>query len=233
MCEIARIKSGDKFGRLTVIREDGFYTYPCGAKAVLYLCRCDCGTFKTIPSGNLRSGNTKSCGCLAKDRMTARKSRNTDSPTYAISTMDSFVPQFKTLKGGATSSQIMDLVNADSLEEALQKTFPFWWEYKARNEINNFRRMKDGYVFSANDSCDLCGQRGSTIVHHIVPLDQLGGNEIENILFVCRSCHKKAHNLLDNGMRDEYYKFCRNRQQQNNLIKNCAKDKDDQKRWSN
>jgi hypothetical protein len=30
----------------------------------LWLCRCDCGGQTTVPGGALRSGNTKSCGCL-------------------------------------------------------------------------------------------------------------------------------------------------------------------------
>jgi hypothetical protein len=29
-----------------------------------YLCRCDCGTEKVVFMGNLRSGKSKSCGCL-------------------------------------------------------------------------------------------------------------------------------------------------------------------------
>ena len=31
---------------------------------VVYRCHCDCGKEKVIRSNNLRSGNTKSCGCL-------------------------------------------------------------------------------------------------------------------------------------------------------------------------
>lgn len=53
------IKSGDKFGRLTVIKDTGkrFYGY------VLWKCKCECGKTKTIASGYLQRG-TKSCGCL-------------------------------------------------------------------------------------------------------------------------------------------------------------------------
>jgi len=32
-----------------------------------WLCRCQCGTEKTIDSGHLGSGDTKSCGCLIRD----------------------------------------------------------------------------------------------------------------------------------------------------------------------
>lgn len=34
-----------------------------------WLCKCDCGNYKVIQGGNLRSGHTKSCGCLQKERV--------------------------------------------------------------------------------------------------------------------------------------------------------------------
>ncbi len=33
------------------------------------LCQCSCGSFKVIEEGNLRRGDTKSCGCFRKERM--------------------------------------------------------------------------------------------------------------------------------------------------------------------
>ena len=131
-----------------------------------------------------------------------------ETPIYSISTIDDLEPQFVTLGDHAQTARILEIVGANNAEEALKITFPFWWESKARLEINNFRRMKDGYMFSTHGVCDLCGCRGNTVVHHIVPLDRLGGNEPENLVFVCRSCHKKAHNLLNGKHMEEYYNFC-------------------------
>ena len=37
-------------------------------RSIYYLCICDCGIEKVIGSNNLQSGNTKSCGCLKKNR---------------------------------------------------------------------------------------------------------------------------------------------------------------------
>lgn len=51
---------GEKFGRLTVIKEDKNKKYA-------YWCRCDCGEVKSIYSKSLRAGRSKSCGCLQKD----------------------------------------------------------------------------------------------------------------------------------------------------------------------
>lgn len=51
--------SGEKYGRLTAIKRNGYLN---GKTA--WLCRCECGNEKTITLNSLRTGNTKSCGCL-------------------------------------------------------------------------------------------------------------------------------------------------------------------------
>jgi hypothetical protein len=52
--------SGQRFGRWTVIKrvEDNHW------KQIMYLCRCDCGWQGKIQARTLRSGDSKSCGCL-------------------------------------------------------------------------------------------------------------------------------------------------------------------------
>jgi len=54
--------TGKKFGKLTVLE----FAEKRG-NTVYWKCVCDCGKEKTIRSGHLTSGNTKSCGCLQKD----------------------------------------------------------------------------------------------------------------------------------------------------------------------
>jgi hypothetical protein len=51
---------GQKYGRLTVKALVGRATHG----QALWLCLCDCGIEKVINHSHLRSGNTKSCGCL-------------------------------------------------------------------------------------------------------------------------------------------------------------------------
>ena len=51
--------SGQRFGRLTVL---GF-SHSNSIKRY-WMCRCDCGKFKTVILSQLRSGMTRSCGCL-------------------------------------------------------------------------------------------------------------------------------------------------------------------------
>ena len=58
------IQSGMRFGRLLVLCENE--KSPKGRR--MFLCRCDCGTEKSIVGSDFSSGNTSSCGCLQKDR---------------------------------------------------------------------------------------------------------------------------------------------------------------------
>ena len=54
--------SGQRFGRLVAIEpaeRQGRYT--------TWLCKCDCGKETVVRTINLRSGNSKSCGCLSRD----------------------------------------------------------------------------------------------------------------------------------------------------------------------
>lgn len=57
---------GQKFGRLTVIREAApliHYTTKRRVAIRMFECRCDCGTVKTVRMFSLRNGATVSCGC--------------------------------------------------------------------------------------------------------------------------------------------------------------------------
>lgn len=55
--------TGQRFGRLTVIKEG---ERSKGGR-VQWLCKCDCGSYKTVTTNNLTSGRTKSCGCLHRE----------------------------------------------------------------------------------------------------------------------------------------------------------------------
>lgn len=51
---------GEKYGILTVLEKLDKTAY--NGKSRVYLCKCDCGNFKEVPTACLSS--TKSCGCL-------------------------------------------------------------------------------------------------------------------------------------------------------------------------
>lgn len=59
--------TGQKFGKLTVVKFLGMIRDSQNRTHSKYLCKCDCGNFTEVRAGNLRSGSVKSCGCIRKD----------------------------------------------------------------------------------------------------------------------------------------------------------------------
>ena len=53
---------GNRYGKLLVISKDEELSGK-GHRAY-WVCKCDCGNYKTVSSKCLRDGKTKSCGCL-------------------------------------------------------------------------------------------------------------------------------------------------------------------------
>lgn len=51
---------GNRYGRWTVLEEGG----RTPARKVMWLCLCDCGRLSEVIGRSLRSGASKSCGCL-------------------------------------------------------------------------------------------------------------------------------------------------------------------------
>lgn len=60
--------TGQKFGRLTAVKFVG----QSAEKRALWECLCDCGNTIIVPGKSLRTGNTKSCGCLNIETATNR-----------------------------------------------------------------------------------------------------------------------------------------------------------------
>lgn len=56
--------AGDVFGRFTVLGPTEPRIKPNGKKTYRVLARCSCGTEKVVYEEKLRSGHTRSCGCL-------------------------------------------------------------------------------------------------------------------------------------------------------------------------
>jgi len=80
-------ETGKRYGRLIVIRKVG---YGKNRKSK-WLCRCDCGAEVVATIDNLKSGGTKSCGCLRRER------------TYLGEGVASFNRMISSMKHGAST----------------------------------------------------------------------------------------------------------------------------------
>jgi len=56
--------TGKRFGKLVAIRP----TEKRDQGRVVWYCKCDCGNTCEVSSHSLTTGNTKSCGCLGKEK---------------------------------------------------------------------------------------------------------------------------------------------------------------------
>jgi|DEB19_MinimDraft_3_1074340.scaffolds.fasta_scaffold80209_2 hypothetical protein len=59
-----KVHLGEKFGRLTTVREAG---RDCN-KNIFWECKCQCGGLIKVRATTLAKGHTRSCGCLRKER---------------------------------------------------------------------------------------------------------------------------------------------------------------------
>ena len=65
----SKIKSGEVYGRLTVIKEVEEHICPGGGKIRMVLCQCSCGSDPVKVSLNsLKRGTTQSCGCYKREK---------------------------------------------------------------------------------------------------------------------------------------------------------------------
>lgn len=68
---------GEKFCRLTVVEFFGTRSYGLtGSSQRLWTCLCECGSRVTAPTAALRSGNTKSCGCLQTESVIKKNTKH-------------------------------------------------------------------------------------------------------------------------------------------------------------
>ena len=62
MCKMIDL-TGKRFGRLWVISKYGHTAY----RRITWLCSCDCGNECVVSGDSLKSGRSRSCGCIRKE----------------------------------------------------------------------------------------------------------------------------------------------------------------------
>lgn len=64
--------TGQRFGRLVAVEPSGRKKWGC----IAWNCICDCGTITELASNTLKSGLTKSCGCLLSETARAASTKH-------------------------------------------------------------------------------------------------------------------------------------------------------------
>lgn len=64
--------TGEKFGRLKVLSFD----HKDKRRQSYYKCQCECGNITVVRANSLTTGNTKSCGCMVRERDKTYRKKN-------------------------------------------------------------------------------------------------------------------------------------------------------------
>lgn len=101
------VNEGQRFARLTVIKEVERRRNKAGVSCRWFLCECDCHNVMAVSLNSLSTGHTKSCGCLVRDTTiktftthghggkTARTGEYRSWATMKTRCYNSNIPQFK------------------------------------------------------------------------------------------------------------------------------------------
>lgn len=70
---------GVRFGDLTIVLEIDRHVKPSGQSSRMVLCKCYCGNTFSCMLFSVKSGKTKSCGCLQKERTSKASTKHSMS----------------------------------------------------------------------------------------------------------------------------------------------------------
>lgn len=182
------IEVGEKFGRWTVINNS--------KKTGFSECECECGTVRNVENSSLRSGISKSCGCISKEfnreqriyldigsiygRLTVIA--HSDKSGYSNCLCEcgnECAVSNNALKNGTTKS--CGCLRSDSASERIKKlnkknVLENHWNWKGGTSTErelamsrrNYKDWRTSVFERDNFTCQKCGQWGRSLhAHHI------------------------------------------------------------------
>lgn len=175
---------GNKYGRLTVIKmldEKG------NRGQLKYLCKCDCGKSHIVTGESLRSGKSKSCGCLKKDFIEKNKfKRNMDRENAMLKI------QYSHIKRRNKSKGFIDILSFDDFcRLSRMKCYYCDAEYS--------RVIEDRY-------CEMKekGKISDTIlkINGLDRVDSSKGYAIDNVVPCCVTCNTAKNKMTQKEFKE-------------------------------
>ena len=175
--------TGKKFGKLTVLKFDGYNKVYGRSRVPYWLCKCDCGETKSIAGQTFKDGRVNSCGCLLES---FRKNILPDSNRLQ-----------KTLPEGL----------------ALFNEICSNYRCSARRRNLKFSLTKEEMQFLFKSNCYYCGitpskirqsrHNSQTYVYNgIDRIDNDEGYITGNVVACCNMCNNAKHDLTLNEFQD-------------------------------
>lgn len=145
---------GKRFGRLIVIKR----SYPNNKwNEIMWLCKCNCGKETIVNGCNLRSGMTRSCGCL-KNEMTGALNRI----DFGVASMRSLISAYKI---SARKRGVKYELTEEQFKEITQKDC-YYCGVKPSNVFGHGSSNNGKYIYNGIDRVD--NNKGYTM-DNVVP----------------------------------------------------------------
>lgn len=163
--------TGNRYGYLTVIKR-----VESSNKRTMWLCQCDCGNQKIIRGSSLKSGMTKSCGCMKNElnSQSRRMSNNNDFDHNRYEFFDDYVV-------GYTSSGNCFFIDVEDYKLVKNYTWSVDSSGYIKTNTGGFNRMHR-LVMGLDDCSDL-------------QVDHINHNKADN-----RKCNLRVVTISQNLM---------------------------------
>jgi len=156
-----------KYNRLLVIGQASH-----SSKRSAWLCRCDCGVEKVIKAENLKSGKTKSCGCLNLEKMKERS-------------LGLYINNIKYSPKEATARNIWRKNYKDGLSfddfYILSQMYCFYCGAAPNNKQNSAKEDKKSSQYAKD--------HGDFIYNGLDRIDNSKSHLIDNVITCCKWCN--------------------------------------------
>lgn len=170
MVKVKEDISGNKYGRLTVIKQsEEDYIKPNGKREALWICKCECGNFTTLIKHKLTSGHTKSCGCFARES--------------AIKKLESIDKRYNNKKYNT-----YDLSGEYGIGYTTNTNKPFYFDLEDYDLIKDNAWYEDNHGYAISRNINKIGKSANIKMHKLI------GNNIGEDTIVDHI----NHNTLDN-----------------------------------
>ena len=180
-----------EFDRLTVLEFVGKNKHD----KAMWLCKCTCGNEKIVCSGNLKSGTSRSCGCLNSEVVAKRNRKykllGEDNPfygkTHSVEMKKKFSEYAKSRVGDKNPRWNSKLTDE---ERVVGRNYPEYDKWR----VDVYKR--DDYT------CQLCGKKVRNInAHHLNGYDIFPEQRlvVRNGITLCIKCHKDFHKQYGTG----------------------------------
>lgn len=152
----------------------------------IYLCLCDCGNCKLVPISRLKSGNTKSCGCLYK-KSYIENINKANSKKIKLFKESSYRYYFRQVKNGAKSRNLNFEINLDQFKNLVNASCIYCGEF-SKTKINPLLKL-DGTPRHKTIKNSEYAQELTIFVNGLDRINSKLGYTSDNIVTCCQDCN--------------------------------------------